>query len=456
MSKMSNKLLFVFVALLFCFTACEREGLDRDAIYTALDFRPISNVRGEAGYGNAVLKWDLPDSAFVLFCVEVSWEAEGKELQKRILPRHDDSLVISDLDSLEYVFRFVSRGVKGEQSEPLEVKLKVTDWELEPPAEISGFKYKVVENTIVMNWVNPQHRTFDHVVFELYKDGILERAEEVDTTAYTIENLLNSTAYQVRYYSMNTKGVRSVERTVDCVTADKAPDIPEVIHDKSRIDYAYCADITWTPTEGMDSLQIVFKDLDGKEREYCFGGADDNGEGKGYLSMLSGGTTDLEVSVRGTNGAWSRSVKQKIVTRLGVEGHMFRDKNYSPTITNPAGQTNKLLECIVLQLGLAGGGNGPIRYDKMADPKFTFIEVRLKPIYIDELENAVRLKQIRVSGNGMPEAGSVDHCPPLQHFLDLADRLPFFNELIVNKKYKLFKELKKAFKDHPKVKFTEL
>lgn len=446
MSEVIKKLLFAFVALL-SLAACERDGLDRDAIYKSMKFGAISNIRGEGGYGEAVLRWNLPDSSYSLFCVELSWQAEGQEVQKQIIPSHDDSIVIAGLEPLEYTFHFVSRGIKGELEEGEDIKLKITDWQLEPPAEILDFKGRVVENFLLLSWVNPQQRTFDRVVFELYKNGTLDRTVETDTTYYEIEDLDYHTGYVLKYYSVNARNIRSQERVLEFETGLKAPDVPEILNDNSRIDYAYCADITWTPAPDLDSLEIVFPDLDGNEREYRFKAAG----GKGYLSMLPGGTVELKISAKGTNGAWSKVVKQKIKTRLGAEMYLFRDGNYPPNV-QPSGKTNKIVECIT---NSAMHNNGPLAFDYMVKPTYTFIEVHFKPLWIDELENLVRLKQIRVSGQGMPETAS-DYCPDIQQFLDLADRLPFLNELIVNKKYKLFKQLKAAFAGHPKVKFTAL
>lgn len=432
MKKFTYKYL-LFAVLCVCGMACEREGFDRDELYgTTADFQPISDVKGESGYGNVTLKWSLPDSSASLFCVQLAWDAQGKEAQQKILSRYEDSIFIDNLDSLEYTFRFTSCGHNGEREDAPELKVKVTDWEYEPTSQIIGFSCDVKDRVLFMQWQKPESRTYDRAVFLLYQHGSLLDSISSDSTAYkwTVEDMSDC---ELQYYAINRRGICTPKNSIHLMS------LPVVEKDLSRIDYAYCADIKWEDNPDIDTLSVSYKDLDGRQREYCFGMA---AGGKGYLSALPGGTVNMMVKAKSKNGYWSQTQTQSIRTPAGDVKYTFRAGNWA----TDASATNKLVQSINIQLGLGDNNYDPQKFETLASLEELII--RYKPIHVDEVENCVRLKTLIL------QMTNTANWPGTQEFLDLADHLPELQEIRVVESFKYYKELEAAFKDHPKVKFS--
>lgn len=118
----------------------------------------------------------------------------------------------------------------------------------------------VAENSLMLNWTNPGHRTFDAVTFEIYKgDELIQShkipaAEQPEYIFSGLEFLVDN--YSLKYYSVSPVGVCSDTVTWNFVTGDVPPAVPEVRVDVSEFDAAHCADVVWDKTADMDTVLI--------------------------------------------------------------------------------------------------------------------------------------------------------------------------------------------------------
>lgn len=417
-------------ALLFC--SCERDGWSEDELYGTKTFKPVTGVTGEGSYGRAFLKWTLPDTTSSLNYTNVSWENAAGEKGHKVFAKYLDSVWITGLTEAEYVFTVTSCGENGEKAASPELKLSVADWQKEPAAAIEEFKVMVAENFLFLDWKHPQHATYTGVQFKVYegeqvvKETFVKK-DEAPECAFT--DLKFSTAYRLEYYSVNLMDSPSEAEEYAFETGLVAPKVPKVTKG-DRIDYAHSADLQWTPTSDMDSVLVKFTDMNGEKREYRFGAA----EGKGYISLLPGGTISIEVQACGTNGTWSLPQTQEIKTRLKEEMVYVNDV--------------KVAECLVEKLG-AGNGPRDFAFEQLSGIKEVTMKYQISKI--DEVELLVNLEVLQMTASYPP---SVDASPTVEGFLQLIDRLPKIKELRVQRGWPRSADIEKAFKNHPKVKFT--
>ncbi|MDR2414900.1 MAG: hypothetical protein LBD64_07955 [Odoribacteraceae bacterium] len=435
--------------LLVAAIACEeREGTS--GLYVEKTFVPIKNVRGEGGYGNATFTWEKPDSTSSLLCTKLTWETPNGATGQHVINRYWDTLRLSELPGNDYNFRFVSIAEDGASVEVAAIPLTIQDQELEPPALLVDFNCLSAENTLLIYWKEPQHPTYARAVFEIYRSGAILESETIEkgsTGEISITDLEYNTAYELRYYSLSERGIRSEERVIPFSTGGSAPAVPGIQVSTSRIDYAHSAEITWTVNADIDSLLVRFIDLNGENRAYRFGG----NRGREYLSPLPGGTTELKVQVRGTDGTWSLPQSRVIRTRL-------TDETYALKVPNgPTSNLSKLSERFYQALGHG------THDDYKAHPEsaiYSFQEMaRLKEITleyeiynIDELELLVSLEALRINAN----APALDLCPQVEYFLLLINRLPHIREIIVHPNYPRHDQLKSELEGNTKVTFKSI
>lgn len=421
------------LALLFC--NCERDGWDESQLYILKSFQPVEQVAGEGGFGRVMLNWQLPDSTSSLNYIDVQWKtADGQEAH-RVFAKYLDTVWIEGLAEADYTFKVVSCSDQGEKAESPEVPLFVTDWQKEPAAAIGNFSPSVAENFLFLDWKHPQHRTYTGVNFKLYEGETLVKevfVKKDETPEYTFSDLKYSSAYQLTYQSVNLVDSLSGLGIYDFETGLVAPKVPEVTLG-DRINYAHSADIQWTLTADMDSLAVKFVNLNGEKQQYYFGITED-GKGEGYVSLLPGGTISIEVQARGTNGTWSLPQTQKIKTRLKEEVVHINDA--------------KVAECLVEKLGVSAGTKD-FSFEQLATIKEVTMKYQIQKI--EEVELLVNLEILQMTASYPP---GVDVSPTVESFLKLIDRLPKIKELRVQKGWPRSADIQKAFKDHPKVKFT--
>ncbi|MDR1273372.1 MAG: hypothetical protein LBK12_02370 [Odoribacteraceae bacterium] len=444
---------WILLALAAAFVACEREGI-KD-LYIEKPFVPIRDVRGEAGYGKATFAWTAPDSASSLFYTELiaTNALPGSEPWRLVIPRNLDSLLVTDMPGGDYSFLFVSHAASGESVEVATLSLSVQSWDLEPPATILDFTCLSAENTLLAYWQEPVHATYDRVVFEIYRQGALLRSESVEkgsTGEILLPDLDYHADYELRYYSASARDIRSESRAVAFSTGGAAPAVPEILPSTSRVDYAHSGEITWTVSAEVDSLLVRFIDLNGENRLYRFGGA----RGREYLSLLPGGTVELRVQARGTDGTWSLPRPREIKTRLADETYSLKVPN---CLSSQDQRLSKLSERYYQALGRG------TQDDYRANPEsaiYTFQEMATlreitldhEIINIDELELLVNLETLRVNA-GNPGR---DNCPQVEYFLRVIDRLPRVREVLVHANYPRHDQLKQELENSAKVTFRTL
>lgn len=421
------------LALLFC--NCERDGWDESQLYIPKSFQPVGQVAGEGGFGRVMLNWQLPDSTSSLNYIDVQWKTVDGQEAHRVFAKYLDTVWIEGLAEADYTFKVVSCSDQGEKAESPEVPLFVTDWQKEPAAAIENFKLSVAENFLFLDWKHPQHRTYTGVNFKLYEGETLVKemfVKKDETPEYIFSDLEYSTVYQLTFQSVNLVDSLSDPGIYDFETGLVAPKVPEVTLG-DRINYAHSADIQWTPTADMDSLAVKFVNLNGDKQQYYFGMTED-GKGEGYLALLPGGTISVEVQARGTNGTWSLPQTQKIKTRLKEEMGNISDV--------------KVAECLVEKLGVSKGTKA-FSFEQLATIKEVTMKYQIQKI--EEVELLVNLEILQMTASYPP---SLNVAPTVESFVKLIDRLPKIKELRVQKGWPRSADIQKAFKDHPKVKFT--
>lgn len=451
MKRITYNLFFLLVTLAALFSGCSRDGADQD-FSVKTGFRPIANLEGQAGYGAAEFEWQLPDSTSSLFCIEVVYQTGDNETSRQVISRYKDGVTIPGLEAANYTFTFTSIGEDGEKQVEAPISLDIIDWRKEPPAQVTLTRQMVAENSLMLNWTNPGHRTFDAVTFEIYKGDELIQSHKIPAVEQPeyifsgLEFLVDN--YSLKYYSVSPVGVCSDTVTWNFVTGDVPPAVPEVRVDVSEFDAAHCADVVWDKTADMDTVLIRFTDMNGEARECRF-----DANRWGYLSLLPGGTVELEIQVKGTNGTWSFPKKQKIKTRLTEE-------TYLPKIPNgPQSNMSKLSEAMYQTLGR--GTAAEFKQNNNWLEEYSFKEMAelvdfacIWEIYhVDEIHLFVNLEVLKIQSYG---SLTMANCPSVEEFRTLIDRLPKIKELQVVGGYPIYKKLETEFANHPKIKFKKI
>ena len=198
----------------------------------------------------------------------------------------------------------------------------------------------------------------------------------------------------------------------------------------------------------MDTVLIRYTDMNSEARECRFAA-----DRWGYLSLLPGGTVELEIQVKGTNGTWSFPKKQKIKTRLTEE-------TYLPRIPNgPSSNMSKLSEAMYQTLGR--GTADQFKKDQNWLEEYSFKEMAelvdfacIWEIYrVDEIHLFVNLEVLKIQSYG---SLTMANCPSVEEFKTLIDRLPKIKELQVVGGYPIYKKLETEFSNHPKIKFKKI
>lgn len=450
MNRLKYTLLGVLGLVFATFCSCERSGLDNDKLYVKKEFRPVANFTAEAGFGKAAFRWDLPDSTSSLQYIELCWNDTNDLPVRRVLTKYQDTIVIDSLLAYDYTFRIVSHGEKGETSAAEPVVIAVKDWQLEPPVLIKDLKMMVAENSLMLDWVNPDQRVFAGVVFEIYRGGQLAASHEVgksEAPSYVFGGLeFRADDYELRYCSVSEKRIVSQVATTPFATGDVAPVVPEIRLYTKRLDAAHCAEFEWEETEGLDSLQIKFKDMNGVVRQYRY-----KGNQYGYASLLPGGTTELEIQAKGTNGTWSFPVKQKIKTKLSDDAYVHKPDQSAPR--------SKLAEALYPALGK--GTEEDYKAGEVYKRGFSFKEMaglpelplRWEVRLIEEIELCCNLETLVFKSFGGMTA---DNAPKLQDLLTLVDRLVHIKEVQMVANYPNFRVFQQGMANHPKVKFKKI
>lgn len=451
MKKITYNLFFLLATLAVLFSGCSKDGADQD-FSVKTGFQPISNLTGQAGFGAAEFTWQLPDSTSSLFCIEVVYQSGDSISSRQVVSRYKDGVTITGLAAANYTFTFTSMGEDGEKQVETPISLDVIDWRQEPPAKVILTRQMVAENSLMLNWTNPQHRTFDAVTFEVYKGDELIQSQKIASTEQPeyiftgLEFLTDN--YLLKYYSVSSVGVCSDTVTWNFATGDVPPAVPEIRVDISDFDAAHCADVVWDQTADMDTVLIRYTDMDNELREYRFAA-----DRWGYLSLLPGGTVELEIQVKGTNGTWSFPKKQKIKTRLTEE-------TYLPRIPNgPSSNMSKLSEAMYQTLGR--GTAEQFKKDQNWLEEYSYKEMaELKDFaciweiyHVDEIHLFVNLEILKIQSYG---SLTMTNCPSVEEFKTLFERLPKIKEFQVVGGYPIFKKLEEEFSNHPKIKFKKI
>lgn len=451
MKRITYNLFFLLAVLALLFSGCSRDGADQD-FSVKTGFQPITNLEGQAGFGAAEFEWQLPDSTSSLFCIEVVYQTGDHEASRQVISRYKDRLTIAGLEAANYTFTFTSVGEDGEKQVEAPINLEIIDWRQEPPAKVTLTRQMVAENSLMLNWTNPKHRTFDAVTFEIYKGDELVKSQKILATEepeYIFGGLeFQVDNYSLKYYSISPVGVCSDTVVWNFVTGDIPPAVPEIRVDVSDFNAAHCADVVWDKTPDMDTVLIRYTDMNAEPREYRFAA-----DRWGYLSLLPGGTVELEIQVKGTNGTWSFPHKQKIKTRLTEE-------TYLPRIPNgPSSNMSKLSEAMYQTLGR--GTADQFKKDQNWLEEYSFKEMaELKDFaciweiyHIDEIHLFVNLEVLKIQSYG---SLTMTNCPSVEEFKILFERLPHIKEFQVVGGYPIYKKLEEEFSNHPKIKFKKI
>lgn len=451
MKRYKSKIqLCIFSAMLFT-GACTKDGINTDemlGIQGEARFKPISNIEVKGGYGDIEFKWTLPENSASLFYIKLEYDGQ----KPQIMSPYTDSLRIADLEPGNYKFNFTSVGPEGE-SKIDTIESTIIDWRLEPPAVIESVRLRAIKNRIQLSWQHPDHRTYQGVVVKLFReegeflfvDSLGKTKDEEPVVNFPDQAY--ETNYKVVYYSFSEKEIHSKPDTMFLAIGEEAPEIPLITHDKSRIDFAYNAELRWQPTEGMDSIRIEFDGLNDTHYVYQY-----HLEEYAYVTGLPGGTVDLHISVKGKN-SWSLPETMSLTTKHPKDTYIFRAGNY------PAGGSgNKLEDNFATAVGNNSGVGKNFKYPFENLLKLKEFHMQWKPIWIDEMELFINIEKFTVGGSGMQTPGFTGGHPDLQQFIDLINRLPKLSTLTVYKGYIIFEQLKAEFSNsekYPNLQFIE-
>lgn len=450
MKKLIQKLGLVSLAILFVLAGCDKDGKN-GWLYSeneggSGDFQPISNISGEAGWGYALVRWELPKSVKALTMVDVSWTNSEGVTEYRKMTHFDDSLWL-ELDGSDYLFHLTSCGLAGE-SVTDSISLQVPDWKAEPIELIKEVKTNVVGNELFITWTKNLHRAYAKSTFELYEgDGTLFRTIvrlKEESAAVTFSDLKYNTDYFVVYYSENLAGIRSEEVKYEFTTDLYAPDMPviETVDRAGELDmknekiettvYAFSTEIKWVNIDTrMDSIAIKFYGLnpdvanpfDSENRklhEFRFAASDQSG----YLTMLPGGSVTLSINAK-IDGEWTGARGQILTTKDPQATYKFRYKN------TPTASENKSHIGRGYEWNLTGKDSGYNKdklytYQELAENCASVFKLIYKPQMVDELVLFPLINQLIVGVNTtMPSAlpGQANGAPDIEEFISLIPRL---------------------------------
>lgn len=326
MEKLIHRL-WMLLVLAVAGVACDRDGISEDKLYLQREFVPVSHVQGLSYYGKVTFTWENPDSTSLLCYNEISWVTPSGEADRKVFHRHADSVVVGGLASGDYSFAVTSFSEKGESIAVASLDFSVLDWTFEPPVLVENLVVNPAENTLFLSWTHPVHPTYERAVFEVYQGGALAGSATVgiDDAPECSIVLDYETDYQLKYYSVSRYDIASTETATESFTTGRwVPVPPDIVVDRSRIDAAHSADITWvSPGADAKEMRITYTDLRGSKRTYTF----DAKAEKGWLGLLPGGKTMLTVEVSNSYGDWSIA-RQKEINTLAVAGrYQFRSGN---------------------------------------------------------------------------------------------------------------------------------
>lgn len=438
----------VLSVLWLLLAACEREGVDSGQFYPQKEFKAVSHLQGRSGYGRAILTWELPDTTSSLFYIEIQWKD-----QSQIVPKYTDSICLSGLESGFYHFNVVSHSVAGERSAD-SILLEIIDSRLEPPLPITDFVAVVEDNNLNVSWKDPVGSTFSKVIFDFYKGNELISSVRVEAgkERYTFANLQYlSSDYRIVYYAVSENEQISGKEEYRFAIGNETPEIPEIKLVTTRINAAHVAEIMWEPTDMMDSLLVRFTDLEGLRREYHFAATGPDGEyGYGYLSLLPGGTIEVEVQACGMDGSWSKIKRQKIKTLL-------KEQTWRPRANNgyTDGLKSKLGEILYQASGRGtyesykAGDNYLAEYSFEELAKYTDFTLQFNLEFMDEMELFVNLKILKFTN-------TYAHKLTPDMLVELIGRLPKLQEVQMGKTFPGMEGFKAACLDIPTIKFKEI
>lgn len=443
MKRIMQKFSLISLAILFLFAGCEKDGKN-GWLYSENEsgnFHPVSNVKGETGWGYALLRWDLPQSVQTLTMIDVSWtDAEGVTDYKK-MTHFEDSLWLA-LEGNDYMFRVTSLSTSGEAVTD-SLLLKVPDWKAEPVALVQDVKVSVVANELFVTWTKNTHRAYAKSVFQVYdKEGnLIQTAERLkeESSSVKFSDLKYNTEYTLRYFSENLAGAASEQEETGFTTDLYAPDMPkiEVLDHAGETDfagnkivttvYAYSTEIQWENIDSrMDSIAIKFVGLNNEDCEFKFRAS----EQKGYLTLLPGGTVTLSVRAL-IDGEWTGARGQEFATRNPEDTYVFRAPNSYDA-------NSKIGQGFAQQTSL--NNYTPAKaysYKLLIEKCPEKYEIWMKPKMVDEVELFPTIKTL-VIGNASqpvihPDAGSGQMAPTLDEFKKLIPRLKKLQTIRIKK-----------------------
>ena len=422
---------------------CDKEGKNGWLYSEGQDFRPISNLTGESGYGYALLRWDLPEKADQLTMIDVSWMNTENEIEYKKLTRFEDSLWL-DLEMKDYNFKVTSCSIDGKTVTD-SIQLHVPDWRTEPVEVVQNMVTSVIENGIYLKWEANNSRSFAKTTFELYNmdetlyASVVRTKEESVNAEFT--DLGYNTSYILRYYSENIAGMCSDTVEYPFTTDKKAPEMPVIQildhageqdglgHDITTTVYAYSTEIQWKNTEpDIDSIRVSFTGYGGGNYTFTFEAAKE----QGYLTLLPGGTVALSVYIKRTGeDEWLGPKAQTLTTKDPNDTYVFRPKNGPDN-------NSKLGEVFGDISGLGYSVNKAYSYATFVEKCPLKFEVRKKPLLLDELELFPTIETLLIGCTGQPTGGTIGAAqgpPKLEEFVKAVNRLIRLKTIQINDSY---------------------
>lgn len=436
MKKIFQKFGLFSLALLLLVAGCEKEG-ENEWLYSESEsgngaFQPISNITGEADWGYACVRWDLPQSVQALTLIDVSWtNTEGVTTYKK-MTHFEDSLWLP-LEESHYMFHLTSRGAAGEAVTD-SIGLYVPDWKAEPVELIQDVKTSIAGNEIYINWTKNLHRAYAKSVFQIYDTTrvlvqTMSRLKE-ESASLKFTDLKYNTDYILHYYSENLAEGKTDFEEVTFKTELYAPDMPqiEVLDHAGEKDfagntivttvYAYSTEIQWKNIDSrMDSLSIKFVGLNNEEHEFRFKATDE----KGYLTLLPGGTVNLLLRAL-IDGEWTGARGQEFTTKDPNDTYIFR-------APNSYDNNSKIGQGFVAQVkGVATyTPKSKYAYSLMVEKCPDKYEIRMKPKMLDEVELFPTITTLVIGDANQPvlhpDYGAGQMAPKLDEFKKLIPRL---------------------------------
>lgn len=448
MRKIIQILGLVSLAIGMLTTGCDKKG-ENEWLYSESepgngDFSPITNIKGETGWGYAIVRWDLPASLKPLTLIDVSWTNAENVTEYKKMTHFEDSLWLA-LEGSDYKFRFTSCGAAGEKVTD-SIQLQVPDWKAEPIENIQNLAYRVIENKIDLKWTPTNHRAYAQTTFNVYDQdenpvkSIVRKKEE--STSAMISDLDYNTDYILRYYSENLAGTKTDTSEISFKTDIYAPEMPliRILDHAGEKDsanniitttvYAFSTEIQWENIDpAMDSISIKFTGLNDEACDFRFKTSDK----KGYLTLLPGGTVNLAINAK-INGEWTGSRAQELTTPTPEDTYVFRYPN------STADKMSKIGQSFAKSSGLNNYTNGKkYTYGLMIEKCPTEFKIYMKPKMVDEIELFPTIETLIVGvDNTMPsiapdKTGQV--APEIGEFERLVPRLVKLKVIKIRKNF---------------------